>query len=71
MTIEYKSKFTHTYCERAPLNSAAYKIGNTDAKRYNQGGAVNVTETARNVHFMDGGKKRPTNASVSEPWKSS
>lgn len=46
-------------------------MGNSDAKRYNQGGAENVTETARNVHFMDGGKKRPTNASVSEPWKSS
>lgn len=42
-------------------------MGNSDAKRYSQGGAENVTETARNVHFMDGGKKRLANASVNEP----
>lgn len=45
-------------------------MGNSDAERYNQGGAENVSEPARNVHFMDGGKKRLTNASGSRPRKS-
>jgi len=31
------------------LESEAYKVGNSDAKRYSQGGAENVTEPARNV----------------------